>query len=112
MKRILRHQRDHNTNCIQSDDLESERVNRLMGNLGKQKDRVTRANYKERTDDDFTPYKMISEINQIEDYLWNFNCTTATFSAASLQDCYQCLSTLGGGVLRSESLCRGNFSNL
>ena len=35
-----------------------------MGNVGKRKDRVSKANYKQRTDGDFTPYKMISEVNQ------------------------------------------------
>ena len=72
---------------------------------------MARASYKESTDYEFTTYKMISEVNQIEDYIWNYNCTTATFSAASLRDCYQYFSTLGG-VLRSESLCRGGFSDL
>ena len=72
---------------------------------------MARANYKERADGDFTPYKYFSKVNQIEDYIWNYNYTTAAFSEASLQDHYQYASALGE-VLRSKSLYRGDLSDL
>ena len=71
VKIILRHQRAHNANYIWSDDLDSECVNWLMEKLGKRKNRVARSNCKERTYCGSTPYKMIFEVNQIEDYMWN-----------------------------------------
>ena len=54
---------------------------------------------------------MIGEVNAIEDFMWNYNCETASFSAASLRNCCQFLSTLSG-ILRSESLYRGDLSDL
>ena len=66
IKRILREQRDNNANTLKNEDIDSERVTRLMENVKKRKDAVARANFKERFDGEFTPYKMISEVNQIE----------------------------------------------
>ena len=73
IKRVLRHQRDNNANTLRNEDLDSERITRLLENVGKRKDRVAKANFKERMDGEFTPYKMISEVNLIEGYMWNHN---------------------------------------
>ena len=111
IKRILREQRDKNANTLRNEDIDSERVNRLMDNVKKRKDAVARANFKERFDGEFTPYKMISEVTQIETYMWEYHCTTPAFSAASLRDRYHFLATYGG-VLRSESMYLADLSDL
>ena len=110
-KKLLRNQRDTGVNMRKNEDIDSERVDRLMENVLQRKHEVARANFKERCDGEFTPYKMISEVGQIEDFMWNYNCTTSAFSAASLQDRYQFLACLSG-VLRSESLYHGDLSDL
>ena len=60
---------------------------------------------------EFTPYKMISEVNEIEDFMWNYHYQIDVFGATSLRGQYQFLLTLSG-VLRSESLYRGDLSDL
>ena len=111
IKRILREQRDNNANTLRNEDIDSERVDRLMENVKKRKDAVSRANYKERFDGEFTPYKMTSEVNQIEEYMWAYHCTTPAYSAASLRDRYHFLATYEG-VLRSESMFLEDISDL
>ena len=111
IKKVLRHQRDQGLNKLKKDDIDSERIDRLMENVLKRKDRVSKANFKERVDGEFTPYKMIDEVHAIEDYMWHYGCTTLPYCAASLRDRYQYLATLAG-VLRSESLYRGDLSDL
>ena len=111
IKKLLRNQRDSGVNFRKNEDIDSERVDRLMKNVVGRKDEVARANFKERCDGEFTPYKMISEVGHIEDYMWKYHCTTSAFSAASLRDRYQFLASLSG-VLRSESLYHGDLSDL
>ena len=111
IKRVLRYQKDNNANSLDKEALDSERIVRLLENVAKRKDRVAKANFKERMDGEFTPYKMIAEVTEIEDFMWNYHCQTPAFGAASLRDRYQFLGTLSG-VLRSESLYRGDLSDL
>ena len=65
IKRLLHHQRDSNIKCLRKEDIDSERIARLLYNVKKRKDQVAKANYKERMDGEFTPYKMIGEVNAI-----------------------------------------------
>ena len=69
IKKLLRNQRDSGVNMRKNEDVDSERVDRLMENVLQRKQEVARANFKERCDGEFTPYKMISEIGHIEDFM-------------------------------------------
>ena len=69
IKKLLRNQRDSGINFRKNDDIDSECVDRLMKNVVGRKDEVARANFKEKRDGEFTPYKMISEVDHIEDYM-------------------------------------------
>ena len=57
------------------------------------------------------PYKMISQVNEIENYLWNYYCSTATFNAFSVRDHYQYMATFSS-ALRGESLYCGDLFDL
>ena len=52
IRKVLCEQRDQNQNKLRKEDIDSERIKRLMDNVAK-------ANFNERVDGEFAPYKMI-----------------------------------------------------
>ena len=82
-----------------------------MQNVRIRKDKVHKAQFKERHDHDFKPFGLVGEVGRMEKWAWDSNSSTKSYGASSLRDRFQLLMTLGG-VLRSESLYKADLSDL
>ena len=74
IKIVLRYQRDNNANSLWKENLDFDRIVQLLEYVAKRKDQVAKVNFKERIDGEFTPYKMITGVNDIEYFIWNYHC--------------------------------------
>ena len=111
IRKIAEDQNEDGTNSIQSYELNSTRVKRLMKNIKNRKDRVSKKQFKERISGDFKPYSLFSSVPKMENFMWKVNSNTASYGASALRDRFQFLMTLSG-VLRSESLYKADLADL
>ena len=56
-------------NCLRRTDLSSDRMKSLPKMVIERKDLVRKALYKEQLDSEFQPYRMVSNIARLEQYL-------------------------------------------
>ena len=93
------------------DDLNSFRVKSLFKKIKSRRETNRKVLYKERLEGDFLPFKMAESIPAIENFMWESNNNTSLYGLGSLRDRFQFLITLGG-VTRSESMYKGDISDL
>ena len=103
IKDILTIQREDIDNPITKSDLSSYRMKKLFGIVIGRKERNKKLNYDERFGKEFHPYKLIHQISEIEEGLWNHGYGRMQSMCASIRDRFQFLMTLSD-CLRSESL--------
>ena len=111
VKTLMARQRDEGINSLQNWDLMTERMKLLLILVTERREKVSKALFKERATGDFEPFRMASELAKIEEFMWEYSCKTATFSASSMRDRFQYLMTLNG-VLRMESMYIADLSDL
>ena len=111
IKELLGHQRQMHLTELRNDELKSESMNNLIKHVKNRSEFVSRKMFKERLDGTFAPYKLASEVNRIENYIWDDHNNTGYFSGSSMRDRFQFLMTLGS-VSRSESLYKADLCDL
>ena len=108
IKELLGHQRQLHQTELRNDELKTESMNNLIKHVQNRGEIVSRKIFKERLDGTFAPFKLASEVNTIEKYIWEDHNNTSCFSGASLRDRFQFLMTLGS-ISRSESLYKADL---
>ena len=111
IKELLGHQRQMHLTELRNDELKSESMNNLIKHVKNRAEFVSRKIFKERLDGTFAPFKLASEVNRIENYIWDDHNNTGYFSGSSMRDRFQFLMTLGS-VSRSESLYKADLCDL
>ena len=111
IKELSGHQRQENLTDLRNDDLKTESMNDLIKHVKNRAEVVSRLTFKERLDGTYAPFKLASEVNTIEDFIWNDHNMTGYYSGSSMHDRFQFLMTLGS-ISRSESLYKADLSDL
>lgn len=83
----------------------------LMTMVKARKQRIKRKNYKEKIDADFAPFASLSQIEGIEQALWQYGSTTMKGALPGLRNRFTFLGCYSG-LLRSESLFLGELSDM
>ena len=94
VKQLMCTQRSEGLITLNSEDIMTDRLKRIIKEVKTRKNAVTKALYKERIDGEYDPFKMIGEVPKIEKYLWEYTNKTLSFGASSLRDCFQFLMSL------------------
>ena len=102
---------DGKGDCLGHTDLSSDHMKSLLKMVIERRNMVRKVLYKERLDSEFRPYRMVSNIAQLEQYLWNYNSRTSCSSASSLRNRFQFLMTFSG-MVRMESLYLADICDL
>lgn len=67
--KIWRQQKDMNANNLTKEQLQSERVTRLLKVVQYRKERLAWRHYKEKYDEEPMPYNLVSQVHKIADLL-------------------------------------------
>ena len=93
------------------EDLMTSKLKDLIHGVNNRCERVLKKQFKERITDDFEPYRLLSDIPKIEDFIWNEHCGQRIYGANGLRDRFQLLFSLSA-VLRSDSIYKADLADL
>ena len=93
------------------DDLMTGKLRDLIKGVKNRTERVLKKQFKERITDDFEPYRCLSDLPKIEEYIWNAHKSTEIYGANGLRDRFQLLFSLSA-VLRSDSIYKADLADL
>ena len=111
IRRVVQKQNEDGLIDMRKDDIMTTKVQDLMKDVKGRCERVIKKLYKERVTSDFEPYRVLSDIPKIEEYIWNENKNKKVSGSSGLRDRFQLLFSLSG-VLRSDSIYKADLSDL
>lgn len=87
------------------------RVHELMTMVANRKRRIDRKNFTEKLDQEFTPFTTLTQMPEIEDWLWNHGKDSARSAFSALRNRFGFLQCFAG-ALRHEALFHAELSDL
>jgi hypothetical protein len=112
LKSLYQHQHDAGMNTIPWENVWLAKLDKLKMMVRKRKARLDKAAYREKIDNTSSPYLVVGQLQNLENWFWVTGCHTGSRSNifAALRNRYVYLRTLAA-LLRGESLYKEELSD-
>ena len=111
IRRLVQEQQEKGLSTMRKEDIMTTAMKILIDDINGRGERNLKKHFKERMTSDFEPYRTLTDIPKLEEFIWNENKGKKIYGTSGLRDRFQLLFSLSG-VLRSDSIYKADLADL